>query len=88
MTPPFCRQVLMVTVWTYYLMKMGFENGMSYQDKLPWQNASQLNRQNRDDGSDEVFPHINSDFGGRRGDNMVHVWGINSQWETIGQHIQ
>ncbi|CAB5373787.1 unnamed protein product [Rhizophagus irregularis] len=69
-------------------MKMGFEDGMSYQDKLPWQNASQLDQQNRDDGSGEVFPHINSNFGGRRGDNMVHVWGINSQWETIGQHIQ
>ncbi|UZO26206.1 uncharacterized protein OCT59_018449 [Rhizophagus irregularis] len=52
---------------------MGFEDGMSYQDKLPWQNASQLDRQNQDDGSGEVFLLINSDFGGRRGDNMVHV---------------
>ncbi|CAB4385931.1 unnamed protein product [Rhizophagus irregularis] len=76
---------------------LSHENGfrgwdeLSRQDELPWQNASQLDRQNRDDGSGEVFPPINSkfnDFGGRRGDNTVHVRGLNSQWETIGQRIQ
>src|ERR1051325_8859180 len=73
---------------------LSHENGfrgwdeLSRQVKLPWQNASQLDRQNRDDGSGEVFPPISSkfnDFSGRRGDNTVHVRGINSQWETIGR---
>ncbi|PKY44264.1 hypothetical protein RhiirA4_418895 [Rhizophagus irregularis] len=76
---------------------LSHENGfqgwdeLSRQDKLPWQNASQLDQQNRNDGSGEVFPPINSkfnDFGGRKGDNTVHVQGINSQWKTISQHIQ
>ncbi|RIA82489.1 hypothetical protein C1645_743748 [Glomus cerebriforme] len=64
----------------------GFRGGdeLSRQVKLPWQNASQLDRQNQHDGNGEVFPHINSkfnDFGGRRGDNTVHVRDISSRGE-------
>ncbi|CAB5315449.1 unnamed protein product [Rhizophagus irregularis] len=48
-TPPFCRQVPMITVWdvvcllwTHYLMKMGFEDGMNYQDKMSYLGRMQV----------------------------------------------
>jgi len=71
----------------------GFRGGdeLSRQVKLPWQNASQLVRQNHYDGIEQDLLPINNkfnDFSGKRGDNPVHVRGISSQWETIGQHVQ
>ncbi|RIA90009.1 hypothetical protein C1645_738196 [Glomus cerebriforme] len=68
--------------------KNGFqkEDELLRQVKLSWQNASQLDQQNQYDRSKEVLLH--NDFSRRKEDNTVHIQDINSQWKTIGQHIQ
>ncbi|GBB97671.1 hypothetical protein RclHR1_30320001 [Rhizophagus clarus] len=56
---------------------------LSKQEKLPFQNASQLDRQNYYDGNGPFQPPISGefdDFGRRREDYTNHVQSINPQW--------